>query len=90
MAGIGFTMSLFIAGEAFPEEADFAAAKIAVFAASALSAIIGVVLFWGAGRASPQRQPDGRYPLIGGARRPSAFATGVFAMPWGVAAASIW
>ncbi len=44
LAGIGFTMSLFIAGQAFPDAADFAAAKIAVFAASALSATIGVAL----------------------------------------------
>lgn len=44
LAGIGFTMSLFIAGQAFPDAADFAAAKIAVFAASALSASIGVAL----------------------------------------------
>ena len=33
LAGIGFTMSLFIAGEAFPNPADFAAAKIAIFSA---------------------------------------------------------
>lgn len=46
-AGIGFTMSLFIAGQAFPIPADFAAAKIAVFAASLLSAAIGVALPWG-------------------------------------------
>ena len=37
LAGIGFTMSLFIAGQAFPDAADFAAAKIAGLAASALS-----------------------------------------------------
>jgi Na+:H+ antiporter, NhaA family len=42
LAGIGFTMSLFIAGQAFPVAADFAAAKIAVFTASILSAVIGV------------------------------------------------
>jgi Na+:H+ antiporter, NhaA family len=46
LAGIGFTMSLFIAGQAFPVGADFAAAKIAVFAASTLSAIVGVVVLW--------------------------------------------
>jgi Na+:H+ antiporter, NhaA family len=46
LAGIGFTMSLYIAGQAFPVEADFAAAKVAVFAASILSAIIGVALLW--------------------------------------------
>jgi len=48
LAGIGFTMSLFIAGQAFPTQADFAAAKIAVFSASVLSALIGVALLWGA------------------------------------------
>ena len=52
LAGIGFTMSLFIAGQAFPAEADFAAAKIAVFAASVLSSFIGVALLWSAGRAA--------------------------------------
>lgn len=49
LAGIGFTMSLFIAGQAFPIEADFASSKIAVFTASVVSAIIGVALLWGAG-----------------------------------------
>lgn len=48
LAGIGFTMSLYIAGQAFPAAADFAAAKIAVFAASILSAIIGAALLWSA------------------------------------------
>jgi len=48
LAGIGFTMSLFIAGEAFPVAQDFAAAKIAVFAASALSAIAGIIVLFGA------------------------------------------
>ena len=42
LAGIGFTMSLFIAGQAFAVEADFEAAKIAILAASVLSAAIGV------------------------------------------------
>ncbi len=50
LAGIGFTMSLFIAGQAFPVAADFAAAKIAVFCASILSAVIGVGVLWNAGR----------------------------------------
>ena len=44
LAGIGFTMSLFIAGQALPSPADFAAAKIGVFAASVLSAAIGILL----------------------------------------------
>jgi Na+:H+ antiporter, NhaA family len=50
LGGIGFTMSLFIAGEAFPAEADFEAAKIAVFIASIVSAIAGVTLLAIAGR----------------------------------------
>ena len=54
LAGIGFTMSLFIAGQAFPAASDFAAAKIAVFAASLLSAVIGVALLWGAGRVTDE------------------------------------
>jgi NhaA family Na+:H+ antiporter len=49
LAGIGFTMSLFIASQAFPTETDFAAAKIAVFAASIASAILGVAILWNAG-----------------------------------------
>ncbi|SON56815.1 Sodium/proton antiporter NhaA [Hartmannibacter diazotrophicus] len=52
LAGIGFTMSLFIAGEAFPVPADFAAAKIAIFAASILSALIGVAILWNAQKES--------------------------------------
>jgi NhaA family Na+:H+ antiporter len=46
LAGIGFTMSLFIAGQAFPVPEDFAAAKVGVFGASVLSALIGVALLW--------------------------------------------
>jgi NhaA family Na+:H+ antiporter len=48
LAGIGFTMSLFIAGQAFPVAGDFAVAKIAVFAASVLSSLIGVAVLWSA------------------------------------------
>lgn len=48
LAGIGFTMSLFIAGQAFPVTGDFAVAKIAVFAASVLSSVIGVAVLWSA------------------------------------------
>jgi NhaA family Na+:H+ antiporter len=48
LAGIGFTMSLFIAGVAYPVAADFAVAKIAVFAASVLSSIVGVTVLWSA------------------------------------------
>jgi NhaA family Na+:H+ antiporter len=54
MAGIGFTMSLFIAGQAFPAADDFAAAKLAVFGASILSAAAGISILWRA------RTPDAR------------------------------
>jgi NhaA family Na+:H+ antiporter len=46
IAGIGFTMSLFIAGQAFPVPADFAAAKIAVFIASIAAGAIGAAILW--------------------------------------------
>jgi Na+:H+ antiporter, NhaA family len=48
LAGIGFTMSLFIAGQAYPVAGDFAVAKIAVFAASVLSSVIGLAVLWSA------------------------------------------
>ncbi len=50
LAGIGFTMSLFIAGQAFAPVDTFSAAKIAVFAASVISALLGVAVLWGAKR----------------------------------------
>jgi NhaA family Na+:H+ antiporter len=46
LAGIGFTMSLFIAGVSFPEPGDFAAAKLAVFAGSLAAAACGVAVLW--------------------------------------------
>jgi Na+:H+ antiporter, NhaA family len=56
LGGIGFTMSLFIAGEAF-READFEAAKIAVFIASIVSAVIGVTLLALAARSARAQGP---------------------------------
>ncbi len=44
LAGIGFTMSLFIAGEAYPLAHDFAAAKIAIFTASIVAGIAGTMI----------------------------------------------
>jgi len=49
LAGIGFTMSLFIAAQAFPNPGDFDAAKIAVFLASLFSAVLGVFVLWRSG-----------------------------------------
>ena len=46
LGGIGFTMSLFIAGQAFPGPADFAAAKIAVFLASIAAGAAGTAILW--------------------------------------------
>jgi NhaA family Na+:H+ antiporter len=46
LAGIGFTMSLFIAGTAFPDRADYAAAKIAIFLASLVAGVLGVLVLW--------------------------------------------
>lgn len=46
LAGIGFTMSLFIASEAFPVPTDFAAAKIAIFIASIAAGVSGALILW--------------------------------------------
>ena len=46
LAGIGFTMSLFIAGRSFPDETDFAAAKIGIFLASLIAGGLGTALLW--------------------------------------------
>jgi NhaA family Na+:H+ antiporter len=53
LAGIGFTMSLFIAEQCFPAPQDFAVAKLAVFTASLISGLTGVAILWNA-----SRQPD--------------------------------
>ena len=44
LAGIGFTMSLFIAGQAMVSAADFDAAKLAIFAISIGSALVGTAI----------------------------------------------
>jgi NhaA family Na+:H+ antiporter len=44
LAGIGFTMSLFIAGQAFDSPSDFAAAKIAIFTASIIAGSVGAII----------------------------------------------
>jgi NhaA family Na+:H+ antiporter len=44
--GIGFTMSLFIAAHAFAHEADFNAAKIAIFLASLIASALGLSILW--------------------------------------------
>ena len=39
-------MSLYISGKAFADPDDFAAAKIAVFIASTLAAVVGAAILW--------------------------------------------
>lgn len=46
LAGIGFTMSLLIAAQAFADPVDYAAAKIAIFSASILAAMLGTFILW--------------------------------------------
>ena len=46
LAGIGFTMSLFIAGQAFQNPRDYVAAKIAIFIASLVAGVAGVLILW--------------------------------------------
>lgn len=46
LAGIGFTMSLFIAGHALPNPPEFAAAKIAIFLASFIAGGLGTLILW--------------------------------------------
>ena len=46
LGGIGFTMSPFIAGAAFPDSTAYAAAKIAIFMASIIAGTVGAVVLW--------------------------------------------
>jgi NhaA family Na+:H+ antiporter len=57
LGGIGFTMSLFIAGEAFPDRAIYAAAKIAIFLASLTAGGLGVLILWPRPEANDEREP---------------------------------
>jgi NhaA family Na+:H+ antiporter len=48
LAGIGFTMSIFIAGLAHDEERLLAAAKLSVLCGSTVSAVVGLLWDWSA------------------------------------------
>jgi NhaA family Na+:H+ antiporter len=53
LAGIGFTMSLYIAAKAFADPADFAAAKLGVFLASLLAGAAGAAILWSVAKKNP-------------------------------------
>ena len=46
LAGIGFTMSLFIASQGFPDPRDYPAAKFAIFLSSFLAGGLGLAILW--------------------------------------------
>jgi NhaA family Na+:H+ antiporter len=63
LAGIGFTVSLFIAGLAFDDPALKAAATLAILVASVLAALLGAALSAAAARARRSRQVAAIRPL---------------------------
>lgn len=56
LGGIGFTMSLFIAGQAFSTGTEYAAAKIAIFIASSIAAVVGTIILYP--RRGEESEPD--------------------------------
>jgi Na+:H+ antiporter, NhaA family len=63
IAGIGFTMSLFIASQAFPDATDFAAAKIAIFIASIIAGTAGLAILWRRHEGGAVETPDEHHTL---------------------------
>jgi NhaA family Na+:H+ antiporter len=55
LAGIGFTMSLFIAGLAFTEEASLLAAKVGILGASLMAGLVGAIIVRRAVRGSARQ-----------------------------------
>ena len=53
LAGVGFTMALFIAGLAFGESANLDSAKAGILIASTISGVLGVVVLLVAARRAP-------------------------------------
>ena len=58
LAGIGFTMSLFIAGLAFPNASDQETAKVGILVASSIAAIVGSTLLITTKTAGSKHQSD--------------------------------
>ena len=72
LAGIGFTMSLFIAHLAFPEQELLYQAKLGVLTASVVASLAGLAFL---ARALPQRRarrPSGRAAVTAGRAQTSA------------------
>ena len=65
LAGIGFTMSLFIASQSFARPADYDAAKIAIFIASTIAVVLGFAILWWAGRSGPAETEEPSPPQLG-------------------------
>ncbi|HET7753669.1 MAG TPA: Na+/H+ antiporter NhaA [Anaeromyxobacteraceae bacterium] len=57
IAGIGFTMSLFIAERAFRSSEELGAAKIGVFAASLVAGTVGTLILWPRAEATEDTEP---------------------------------
>lgn len=58
MAGVGFTMSLFVAGLAFADEASLTAAKVGIVAGSLASAAAGMILLRASGSDAKTHEDD--------------------------------
>ena len=59
LAGIGFTVSIFVSGLAFDDVARVDQARVGVLAASVIAAVAGSVLLLRAGRSLPRDAPTG-------------------------------
>jgi len=64
LSGIGFTMSLFIAGLAFTQPELHHAAKVGILAASALSATVGFLVLWFAPECPPRAVPTAPHAAV--------------------------
>lgn len=58
LAGIGFTMAIFVSNLAFSDEVMLTAVKLAILAASALAGIAGYLFLWMQAKRSSAQSPD--------------------------------
>ncbi|MCI1666314.1 MAG: Na+/H+ antiporter NhaA [Atopobiaceae bacterium] len=68
MGGLGFTMSILIAGLAFTDPNEILAAKCAILAGSVVSGLVGALFIVGAGKVRERRAESTSLP--GGRKRP--------------------